>query len=372
VKTLAIETSCDDTSLAIVSFDWTIFSVEKMLAYTQTTEHAQRGGVVPELSARIHADKILVVLEELWGEALRDEIDFISVTSHPGLPGALIVGITTAYSLSDLRKKPVVEVNHIMGHVFSILIDRKTSILQLPYLCLTVSGGHNDLYLVEDEESMTDDDIWLWGNEERVSKDTLQASEIVSEKAHTKYQHIAVWDNLEVWPYRITKLGQTIDDAGGEAFDKVARMLWGPYPGGKRVSDVAAWGKANEQIDLHAATLPDQPLNFSFSGIKSQVHNLVESWKLDMQDDTVKADIAWRFQEEVTRNLADKLALAADKYFPKTIGIVGGVSANTRLREEVASHPDLFDQMLRVPKTFAYCTDNAAMIGVVGLLMNTE
>ncbi len=114
MKTLAIETSCDDTSLAIVAYTDGFFVVEKMLSYTQTEEHRQRGGVVPELAARSHAEKILVVLAELGGEQIREEIDFITVTSHPGLPGALIVGITTAYTLSALRDKPVVEVNHIM------------------------------------------------------------------------------------------------------------------------------------------------------------------------------------------------------------------------------------------------------------------
>jgi N6-L-threonylcarbamoyladenine synthase len=150
VKTLAIETSCDDTALAIVAYNEGNFVVEKVLSFSQLDLHAPYGGVVPELANRSHADKIIRIIEELGGNKLKDEIDFISVTAYPGLPGALVVGMTTAHMLGKMRDKEVVEVNHIMGHVFSILPDRNEEILQTPYICMTVSGGHNDIYLVEE------------------------------------------------------------------------------------------------------------------------------------------------------------------------------------------------------------------------------
>ncbi len=178
MRTLAIETSCDDTSLAIVTLDDGFFAVEKILAYTQTQEHKQRGGVVPELAARSHAEKILVILDELdidW-----TSIDTISVTAYPGLPGALIVGITTAYTLGKLHNKPVVEVNHIMGHVFSVLVERSETSIELPYVCLTVSGGHNDLYLVE-------------------NKELQEKNEVDNEKSgHTKHNHLAIGQAVRV------------------------------------------------------------------------------------------------------------------------------------------------------------------------------
>jgi len=152
IKTLAIETSCDDTSLAVVAYTDGNFVVEKLLSFAQIDIHAPYGGVVPELANRSHTDKIIRLLEELGGNALKDEIDFISVTAYPGLPGALVVGITTATMLGKMREKPVVEVNHIMGHVFSILPDRNEEMLHTPYICMTVSGGHNDIYVVEKSE----------------------------------------------------------------------------------------------------------------------------------------------------------------------------------------------------------------------------
>lgn len=149
IRTLAIETSCDDTSVAVVSFDGDRFAVEKMLAYSQLEVHEEYGGVVPELAARSHMEKILPLIEALGGEQLREQIDSISVTAYPGLPGALVVGVTAAHTLGALWEKPVIDVHHIMGHVFSVLADRGLATMQLPYLCLTVSGGHNDVYLVD-------------------------------------------------------------------------------------------------------------------------------------------------------------------------------------------------------------------------------
>ena len=357
MRTLAIETSCDDTSLAIVTLDDGFFTVEKILAYTQTEEHKKRWGVVPELAARSHAEKILVILEELAVD--RTSIDTISVTAYPGLPGALIVGITTAYTLGKLHNKTVVEVNHIMGHVFSVLVERSLTSVELPYVCLTVSGGHNDLYLVTHED---------------VHMHHKNASEWVNEQSgYTKHNHLAIGDSLQVWPYVVTKLGQTIDDAAGECFDKVARMLWGPYPGGRRIDELARQytetaHNSSEISILHAARLPDQPYNFSFSGIKGQLHQHIEQWRLDIRHDAQKAQVAYMFQEEVTDVLTEKLAKAVQTFGAKTVGVVWWVSANLKLREKIQEHYVLSTTHLLLPTQFVYCTDNAAMIGVVGLM----
>jgi N6-L-threonylcarbamoyladenine synthase len=356
MKTLAIETSCDDTSLAIVTYRDGFFVVEKILAYTQTAEHQQRWGVVPELAARTHAEKIMTILEELavdWST-----IETISVTAHPWLPWALIVGITTAYTLGAIYDKPVVEVNHIMGHVFSVLVERSLSELHVPYICLTVSGGHNDLYLVE-----------------RNDKKSIPHVQ-VEEATHTKHNHLMIGASLDIWSFVITKLGQTIDDAAGECFDKVARMLGGPYPWGRWIGELAKSVDTHLSVNttspvphLIAARLPDQPLNFSFSGIKGQLHQHIETGRIDIDNDTQKAQVAFIFQEEVTEVLTEKLRKAVVTSGAKTVGVVGGVSANTRLREKIATHPELSERNVLFPTKMVYCTDNAAMIGVVGLLM---
>lgn len=373
MRTLAIETSCDDTSVAIVIVEDGFFAVEKILAYTQTKEHKQRGGVVPELAARSHAEKILVILDELAID--RTSIDTISVTAYPGLPWALIVGITTAYTLWKIHHKPVVEVNHIMGHVFSVLVERSGEELHFPYICLTVSGGHNDLYIVENEK-------WKIKNEKCETKsspaayvdewDMLQLgkNQQSNEKTHTKHNHLAIGESVKIWKYTVTKLWQTIDDAAGECFDKVARMLGGPYPGGRWIDEMAQKSPVSheQEITLHAARLPDQPYNFSFSGIKGQLYQHIENWRVKIENDEQKACVASVFQEEVTDVLVEKLEKAVVAFGAKTIGVVWGVSANARLRQKIATHARLGGSHLLFPTQFVYCTDNAAMIGVVGLM----
>ena len=154
MKTLAIETSCDDTSLAIVSEENGNFQVEDILAYSQIQEHQKFGGVVPELASRLHSEKIIAILQSLGLERIKD-VDFISVTTEPGLPGSLVVGKTFASLLGEFYQKEVVPVYHIWGHVFSILLERNIQDLKLPMVILTASGGHNDIYLIEDQSSQT-------------------------------------------------------------------------------------------------------------------------------------------------------------------------------------------------------------------------
>lgn len=328
------------------------FAVDHILSYTQTKEHQQWWWVVPELAARSHAEKILVILEELAVD--RASIDTISVTVHPGLPGALVVWITSAYTLWKMYDKPVVEVNHIMGHVFSILVERTLADIQFPYICLTISGWHNDLYLVESS-----------------SESETKKVVLTEQRGVVKHNHLAVEQSLPVWPYRVTKLWQTIDDASGECFDKVARMLWWPYPGWRWIGEMALnalHSERSEPITLHAARLPDQPYNFSFSGIKGQLHQQIERWLIDVSSEESKSSVAYFFQEEVTDVLTEKLLKATQTYGAKTVGVVWWVSANLRLREKIAEHNAFRSVTVLFPTKFVYCTDNAAMIGVVWLL----
>jgi N6-L-threonylcarbamoyladenine synthase len=148
IRTLAIETSCDDTSLSIVSFDGKTFVVEKLLAYSQIDDHQKYGGVVPEFASRLHSEKIIAVLQNIGWEEIQ-KTDFISVTTHPGLPGSLVVGKAVAAFLAKHFDKPLVEVNHIYGHLFSLFLERNVNDIQLPMVVLTASGGHNDIYLVD-------------------------------------------------------------------------------------------------------------------------------------------------------------------------------------------------------------------------------
>lgn len=366
-RTLAIETSCDDTSVGIVSFDWQHFVVEKLVAFSQIALHQQYGGVVPELAYRSHADKIVRLVEELGGTEIQKSIDFISVTAYPGLPGALVVGVTAAHTLWASRWIPVIEVNHIMGHVFSVLVERSLAALQFPYLCLTVSGGHNDLYLVE--LRATTKEQWA---KKLTSKHEqwIQDSEKTISWRH-KRMHLAVGESLEVGIYTVTKLWQTVDDAAGEVFDKVARMLGGPYPGGAWIGQMADTARAKDPT-LFGTKFIDDVYTMSFSGIKSQVHTYIEKHHSGQMTQEQKAEIARSFQDAVIKTLCRTLKRAINTIVPASVGIVGGVSANKRLQMQsmemiAASAPD--KNVLLFPEKLVYCTDNAAMIGVVWHLM---
>lgn len=328
-KVLAIETSCDDTSLGIISYDDGFFAVEKLVAYSQIADHQKYGGVVPEIASRLHSDKIIALLEDLWMDAVK-QVDAIAVTVQPGLPWSLVVGKTAANFLSTRLDKPVLPINHIHGHIFSILVERNISDLRLPYVVLSVSGGHNDIYLVDE-----------------------------------------VADPI-VWTYSIAKLWTTRDDAAGECFDKVSRMLGGPYPGGVWISEKAHKGNPDSGIMFKRIFLEADKYDFSFSGMKSQVHYFLETMKKNNQelDEQIICDIAYAFQEAMVEVLANKLIKAAQHYGAQTIGVVWWVSANKRLWDyiqEHAEHKKVTAQIFKPVKN-VYSTDNAAMIGVVGLL----
>jgi|GEM_PF-303588 len=170
IRTLAIETSCDDTSVGIVSFDGKIFQVETLLAYSQIQNHQQYGGVVPEIASRLHSEKIIEILEAIGRDAIRT-VDFVSVTTHPGLPGALVVGKATANLVAEFFGKPVIQANHVYGHLFSLLLERNVNDVQFPLCVLTASGGHNDLYVVESTKCQVPSTKYKAQNIESITKD---------------------------------------------------------------------------------------------------------------------------------------------------------------------------------------------------------
>jgi N6-L-threonylcarbamoyladenine synthase len=366
MKTLAIETSCDDTSLALVSEENGFFVCEKMLTDTQKF-HDDYGWVVPEMASRAHADRILPLFQRFLAELERtekdfsDQIDCISVTVTPWLPWSLMIGKIFAHMLGEYYNKPVVEVNHLYGHVLSLLLDRSRQVMVLPMVVLSASGGHTDVYLVAG--------CGLW--------DTS----------------CGLWE--KVWEYYITKLWGSRDDAAGEVFDKVARLLGGPYPGGRWIGEQASsrklqvesvnwitvsWDENKYQkiqkwprspYHFKRIMLEEGSFDFSFSGMKSQAYTFIERMKnnnpWDLTFDQIN-EISYEFQEAITDVLSKKLLSAVAKFDAKTIWLVGGVSANMRLREKLGHIPE--DKKILLPMKFEYCTDNAAMIGVVGLVMN--
>jgi len=359
MKTLAIETSCDDTSIWIVNFDWTTFTVDKLLAYSQVREHNEFGGVVPEIASRLHSEKIIAVLTEIGRENIKN-VDFISVTTHPGLPWSLVVWETVANLLWEYFNKKVIKINHIVWHVLALLLERNVNEIEFPMMVLTASGGHNNIYYIRKNME------WL-----------------------------PVPEDIKQWPFTLTKIGQTLDDAAGECFDKVSRMLGWPYPWGLRISQQAALGHPNKEFELHRIWLDNDKFEFSFSGTKAQMNQIIRKqeekvWRTEniFSEDEIH-DIAYEFQESVVEILAKKLIRAAIKYDVKTIWLSGWVSANDRLKEAIL---ELLDNEIRLknqihefgtleqlwnfkPKLFVpakkvYCTDNAAMIWVAGILSN--
>jgi len=351
MRTLAIETSCDDTSLAIVNNNDGIFNVEKIVMYSQIQQHIPYWWVLPEVASRLHSEKIVALINEIGLNDI-ENMDFISVTTKPGLPWSLVVGRTTAYLLAEYYHKSLIEINHIHGHIFSILLERKIEDIQCPLVILTASWGHNDLYVVNKEQI---DDL-------------------------------KNLDTERVWPFYVTKIWYTLDDAAWEAFDKVSKMLGGPYPWWPWISAQALKWKSNENFQFKRIFLPlkdDQIFEFSFSWMKSQVLQLLshieKEWKTLTEQDT--CDIAYEFQEATVETLWKRLIRAAKMYGAKTIAVAWWVSANKRLSEYVQELVDEWNnsdyaekKWLHVdfahPVKNLYSTDNWAMIGVAWLLMN--
>ncbi len=323
MKLLAIETSCDETSAAVVEDGRRALS--NVIA-SQIDLHQTYGGVVPEIAARSHLEVINPVVAEALERAGTDwaDIDGIAVTNGPGLLGSLLVGTLTARSLALAKEKPLYGVNHVVAHTFANFLSGPEP--QFPLLSLSVSGGHSHMLLFRS-------------------------------------------------PLEYELIGQTRDDAAGEAFDKVARMLGLPYPGGPSVAQAALEG-SESAYKLPKAKLGPDSLDFSFSGLKTAVlRSLQEAVGRDFRTPSTElpsllspqqvADMAASFQAVACETLADRLLQAYEKYRPKTVVIAGGVAANRRLREEVSARLPL--QMHYAP--MEYCTDNGAMIGSMGFFL---
>lgn len=313
MRILAIETSCDETAMAIVEGTGDRLKVRKNLVASQMELHNKYGGVIPEVAARQHVETVIPMLRDIVrpdGEG----IDAIAVTYGPGLVPALRVGVEMARTLSLLWNKPLVGVNHLEGHIYSNWLSGRglKSLIKFPALVLIVSGGHTEIILM---------------------------------KGHGKYQLI----------------GETRDDAAGEAFDKVARILGLGYPGGPAVARLAKEGNGT-RFDLPRPMLEADNFDFSFSGLKTAV---LYAWR-DVGDGS-RADMAASFQEAAVGVLVGKMTKAIAKTRPKTVLLAGGVAANERLRQKLGSAiRKQFPKVKFVVPPMKYTTDNAAMIGAAG------
>ena len=312
-RILGIETSCDETSAAVVSDGRVIHS---NAVASQMELHAQYGGVFPELASREHVKAIYPIVEQALHQAHLDinDIDGIAVTRGPGLAGSLVVGVNMAKSLALATGKPLIGINHLEGHIYSAWLYQANATPQqaprFPLLALLVSGGHSELILMED---------------------------------HLQYG----------------RLGGTLDDAAGEAFDKVARLLDLPYPGGPSIQKASLNGSATSYTFPRA--MLEGTWDFSFSGVKTAVLRMVESLQ-DQGRHLPVDDLAASFQAAVVDVLVEKTLLAAEEHEVREIIVAGGVSANKRLREKILAESE---RPVHIPPLFL-CTDNAAMIAGAG------
>lgn len=313
VYILSIESSCDETSIAIVKNGREVLS---NIVSSQIEIHRRFGGVVPEVASRNHITAISNIFDEALKEAkmTKDEIDAIAVTYGAGLIGPLLVGVNFAKALAFSLDKPLIAVSHVHGHIGANYISHP--MLTPPFVCLMVSGGHSAILKISDY-------------------------------------------------YDMTLLGTTVDDAVGEAFDKVARVLGLPYPGGPEIDKLAKQG--NHCIKFNVSSSLKDSLNFSFSGIKTAVVNYVHN-KTQKGEKFDKADIAASFQESVTSELAGKALRACKGQGLKKLVVAGGVGANSRLKEKLAENCQKEGIEFYSP-VLKYCTDNAAMIGAAAYYM---
>ena len=306
---LAIESSCDETAASVVKNGRCVLS---NIISSQIAIPTLYGGVVPEIASRKHIEKINQVVEAALKEAdvTLDDIDAIGVTYGPGLVGALLVGVAEAKAIAYAKKKPLVGVHHIEGHVSANYIEHPD--LEPPFLCEIISGGHTHLVIVKD------------------------------------------YGSFEI-------LGRTRDDAAGEAFDKVARAIGLGYPGGPKIDKLAKEGNPHA-IDFPRAHMEDAPYDFSFSGVKSAVLNHLNKCRM-IGEPIVEADIAASFQQAVVDVLVDNAIRAAKDYHMDRLAIAGGVASNGALRAAMEAACEKEGIRFYRPSPI-FCTDNAAMIGV--------
>lgn len=305
---LAIESSCDETSVSIIKNGREEIHT---VVLSQMDIHATFGGVVPEVASRHHIENITMVLEQALTEAnlTMDDITAIAITYGPGLIGSLLVGVQAAKTLAYIYDKPLVPVHHIAGHIYA---NNLVEPLEFPLIALVVSGGHTDLiYMKED--------------------------------------------------YSFERIGGTLDDAVGEAYDKAARVMNLPYPGGPRVDKLAKEGNDTYPLPL---PLDDESYNFSFSGLKSAVINIAHN-EAQRGNEIRTADLATSFQNRVVEILTKKTMRALKEYDVKNLIVAGGVAANQGLRNRLEETCQKEGIHLCVP-ALKYCTDNAAMIGAAG------
>ncbi|QXE91859.1 tRNA (adenosine(37)-N6)-threonylcarbamoyltransferase complex transferase subunit TsaD [Geomonas subterranea] len=306
---LALESSCDETAAAVVRDGRTVLS---SVVASQISTHAEYGGVVPEIASRQHLEAVSIVVEQALQEAGVGiaEIEGVAVTQGPGLAGALLVGVSAAKGLSFGRQIPLVGVNHIEGHLLAVFLERP---VEFPFIALAVSGGHSHLYRV---------------------------------------------DGIG----RYTTLGQTVDDAAGEAFDKVAKLIGLPYPGGVAIDRLAADGDP-QAIKFPRPLLHDGSFNFSFSGLKTAVLTHVSKHP-EAKGEGIN-DLAASFQAAVCEVLTKKTAAAIAATGIKRLVVAGGVACNSGLRRSMAEYAAANGVELSIPSP-SLCADNAAMIAVPG------
>jgi N6-L-threonylcarbamoyladenine synthase len=307
---LGIESSCDETSASICING----EIRSNVIATQAI-HAKYGGVVPELASRAHQQNIIPTVEEAIRQAKvsKNQIDAVSFTRGPGLLGALLVGTSFAKSFALAQNIPLIDINHMQAHILAHFIDDPKP--NFPFLCLTVSGGHTQIVLVKDY-------------------------------------------------FEMELLGETLDDAAGEAFDKTAKILNLPYPGGPLIDKFAKEGNP----DAYKLPEPQIPgLNFSFSGLKTAILYLVQDQLKQNPEFLTEniADLCASVQSRIVSVLLNKLKKAAKDTGVKDIAIAGGVSANSGLRQSLIEMGDKYNWRVFIPK-FEYCTDNAAMIAIAG------
>lgn len=309
---LGIETSCDETAAAIVQ-DGHIL-IKQSLA-TSLDQHKITGGIVPEVAARAQVEYIIPVLQEVLSRTAPGKIDAIAVTVGPGLIGSLLVGVETAKTLAYAWSKPLIPINHMLGHIYGAWLSHDDMDAHWPKLALLVSGGHSELILMQSHQD-------------------------------------------------IKKVGWTLDDAAGEAFDKVAKLLSLEYPGGPNLSKLAESGDP-KAVDFPLPLNQKDNFNFSFSGLKTAVLNYTRQYPELSQ--AQKADIAASFQQTVVTSLINKTKLAAAHFGAQEVILGGGVAANKLLRTELVEK--LAPLSCRIPE-MAYTTDNAAVIAAAAFYQN--
>ena len=317
MNVLGIDTSCDDTSAGVVVDGRKVLS---SVVQSQVGIHRPHGGVVPELASREHIKNIMYVVEEalLKADATMDALDGIAVTIGPGLVGSLLVGLYYAAGLAYSKGKPLIPINHLEGHILSIFLEKEAP--EFPFVALTVSGGHTNIYHVEN---------------------------------YGKY----------------TAMGQTVDDAAGEAFDKVAKISGLGYPGGVAVEKISLEGNY-DKIKFPRAYLNKDSFDFSFSGLKTAVSLYLKKWKEGGSRDEEfcsihLADIAASFQEAVVDVLVHKTIMAAKKTGVASLVVAGGVACNGRLRTRMSAETSREGIKAFYPAP-EFCTDNGAMIAAAG------